>query len=102
MLKEGLTSKNNPYETANNKNAENHIKLKREIGLFILSTIGVINLIESKMFTIPAVIDSVSESILVLIIMFIGIITIFFAITCAELGSAFPLIGEPYFLLTFP
>jgi basic amino acid/polyamine antiporter, APA family len=94
-----LSSKNNTLgKIDNNKNEKNQGKLKKEIGLFTLVAIGVGSIIGSGMFAMPAVMGSVAGPALVLAIIFVGIVTIFLAITYAELGSAFPLTGGPYSL----
>jgi amino acid transporter len=72
--------------------------LKKELGLFTLISIGVGGILGSGIFGLPAAMGAVAGPALVLAIIISGIITFFFGIAYAELGSAFPLSGGPYAL----
>jgi amino acid transporter len=71
-------------------------KLKKELGVFTLTCIGVGSMVGSGVFAIPAAVGAATGPALVLAILIAGIIATFFALCYAELGSAFPLEGGPY------
>ncbi len=73
-------------------------KLKKEIGLITLVSIGLGGILGSGIFALPAAMGAVAGPSLILAILFAGIITAFLAIAYAELGAAFPLTGGPYSL----
>ncbi|MGC1122621.1 MAG: amino acid permease [Candidatus Methanofastidiosia archaeon] len=72
--------------------------LKRDLGLWTLVALGVGSIIGSGMFAMPAVMGSVAGPALILAVILTGIVTMFLAISYAELGSAFPITGGPYSL----
>lgn len=73
-------------------------KLKKEIGLWTLVSLGVGGMIGSGIFALPAVMGSLAGPGLILGILLSGIIAMFLGLAYAELGSAFPITGGPYAL----
>ncbi len=70
--------------------------VKKEIGIFSLTSIGLGAIIGSGIFAMPAAMGAVAGPGLVLAIILAGIITIFLALPYAELGATFPIEGGPY------
>lgn len=73
-------------------------RLKKELGLFTMVSLGVGGIIGSGIFILPAVMGAYSGPALILGIFLCGIVTIFLGIAYAELGAAFPVTGGPYAL----
>jgi len=73
-------------------------KLHKELGLFTLVSIGVGGIIGSGIFALPANMAAIAGPGLILAILIAGIITLFLALSYAELGAAFPLTGGPFSL----
>ncbi len=73
-------------------------KLKRDLGLFSLISLGVGSIIGSGVFVMPAVMGSVAGPGFTLAIILCGIVVSFLAIAYAELGSTYPKTGGPYSL----
>ena len=73
-------------------------KLKKDIGLFTLTSIGIGGIIGSGIFILPANMAAIAGPGLILAILFAGIITMFLALPYAELGAAFPITGGPFSL----
>lgn len=73
-------------------------KLKKEIGLFTLVSLGVGGILGSGIFALPAAMGAVAGPSLVFAILIAGVITVFLGLSYAELGAAFPLTGGPYSL----
>jgi amino acid transporter len=71
-------------------------KLKKEIGLITLVSLGVGNMIGSGIFALPAAMASLAGPGLLLGILIAGCIALCLALVYAELGSAFPISGGPY------
>jgi amino acid transporter len=71
-------------------------KLKKEIGLITLVSLGAGNMIGSGIFAFPAVMGSLAGPGLLLGILIAGCIALCLALIYAELGSAFPISGGPY------
>ena len=74
------------------------VPLKRQIGLFTLTALGVGGIIGSGVFVMPAVMGSVAGPALIVAVILTGAVTTLLAISYAELGSAFPKTGGPYSL----
>jgi len=72
--------------------------LKKEIGLFTLTCIGVGGIVGSGIFVLPAIMGQLAGPGLILAILLSGIITLFLGVAYAELGAAFPITGGPYSL----
>jgi len=73
-------------------------KLKKELGLITLVSIGVGGIIGSGIFILPANMSAIAGPGLLLAILLSGIITTFLALSYAELGAAFPITGGPFSL----
>ncbi len=73
-------------------------KLKKQIGLITLVSIGAGSMIGSGIFALPALMAAAAGPGLVLAIIGSAIVTLFLAMPYAELGAAFPLTGGPYSL----
>lgn len=73
-------------------------KLRKEIGLPTLISIGVGAIIGSGIFVLPASMAAISGPGLIFSIFFAGIITTFLALSYAELGATFPIAGGPFSL----
>ncbi|WP_194847058.1 APC family permease [Candidatus Neptunochlamydia vexilliferae] len=73
-------------------------KLKKEIGLLTLVSIGVGGIIGSGIFILPANMAALAGPGLLLAILISGVITTFLALAYAELGAAFPITGGPFSL----
>jgi len=73
-------------------------KLKKEIGLSALISIGVGGIIGSGIFILPANMAAIAGPGLILAIILAGMITTFLALAYAELGAAFPITGGPFSL----
>ncbi len=71
-------------------------KLKKEIGLITLVSLGVGNMIGSGIFALPAVMAALAGPGLLLGILIAGLVALCLALVYAELGSAFPVSGGPY------
>lgn len=72
--------------------------LKKEIGLFTLTCIGVGGIVGSGIFVLPAIMGQLAGPGLILAILISGVITLFLGMAYAELGAAFPITGGPYSL----
>jgi amino acid transporter len=73
-------------------------KLKKELTLFTLVSLGVGSMIGSGIFAMPSAMAAVAGPALIAAIIIAGIMTLFLGISYAELGSAYPLEGGPYSL----
>ena len=73
-------------------------KLKKELGLLALTTVGVGGMIGSGIFSLPAVMASVAGPSFLYGLLLTGILVTFLALPYTELGSAFPITGGPYAL----
>ncbi len=73
-------------------------KLEKKIGLITLTCIGVGGIIGSGIFAMPAVMGAVAGPGLILGILIAGIISLFLALSYAELGATYPLEGGTYAL----
>jgi len=73
-------------------------KLKKEIGLIGLTSLAVGGMIGSGIFSLPAVMASVTGPSLILGVFLTGILVAVLALPYAELGSAFPITGGVYSL----
>jgi amino acid transporter len=75
-----------------------HAKLKKEIGLIGLTSIAVGGMIGSGIFSLPAVMASVTGPSLILGVLLTGIVVAVLTLPYVELGAAFPITGGPYSL----
>ena len=73
-------------------------KLKKEMGLWTMVSIGVGGMIGSGIFILPATMAQFAGPGLILGILLSGLITLLLGLIYAELGSAFPITGGPYSL----
>ena len=73
------------------------IKLKKEIGLIMLVSLGVGNMIGSGIFALPAAMASLAGPSLLLGIVAAGALALCLSLIYAELGSTFPISGGPYY-----
>lgn len=73
-------------------------KLKKEIGLWTLVSLGVGGMVGSGIFALPAIMGALAGPGLILGILLSGIVAMFLGLAYAELGSAFPITGGPYAL----
>jgi len=73
-------------------------KLKKELGLLGLTAVGVGGMIGSGIFSLPAVMASVTGPSFMYGLLLTGILVTFLALPYTELGSAFPITGGPYAL----
>jgi amino acid transporter len=69
---------------------------KKQIGIFTLTSIGIGAIVGSGIFAMPAVMAAVAGPGLILGILLSGVISIFLALSYAELGASFPIEGGPY------
>ena len=74
----------------------NKPELKKELGLFTLTTLGVGSILGSGIFGMPAVMGAVAGPSLILAIGITAIIVFFLGMSYAELGASYPLTGGPY------
>jgi amino acid transporter len=75
-----------------------HSKLKKELGLLSLTGVAVGGMIGSGIFSLPAVMASVTGPSFLYGLLLTGILVTFLALPYTELGSAFPITGGPYAL----
>src|SRR5208282_2361002 len=75
-----------------------HSKLKKEMGLLGLTCVSVGGMIGSGIFSLPAVMASVTGPSFLYALLLTGILVIFLALPYTELGAAFPITGGPYAL----
>ncbi len=75
-----------------------HSKLKKEMGLLGLTCVAVGGMIGSGIFSLPAVMASVTGPSFLYALLLTGILVIFLALPYTELGAAFPITGGPYAL----
>src|SRR5208282_2611359 len=73
-------------------------KLKKELGLLTLTGVGVGGMIGSGIFSLPAVMASITGPSFLYALLLTGILVTFLALPYTELGSAFPITGGPYAL----
>jgi len=73
-------------------------KLKKELGLVALTAVGVGGMIGSGIFSLPAVMASVTGPSFLFALILTAIIVTFLALPYTELGTAFPITGGPYAL----
>ncbi|MFA6119666.1 MAG: amino acid permease [Parachlamydiales bacterium] len=71
-------------------------KLKKELGLFTMTALGVGSILGSGIFGMPAVMGAVAGPSLILAIIITAIITFFLGMPYAELGATYPVEGGPY------
>lgn len=72
--------------------------LKKSMGVFTLTALGIGAIIGSGIFIMPAAMAAVAGPGLILGIMIAGLISLILGLSYAELGSAFPVAGGPYAL----
>jgi amino acid transporter len=72
-------------------------ELKRELGVVLLTSLGIGSIIGSGIYTNPGLIASVSGPLALLAIVFMSIITFFIMYILAELGVAYPKAGGIYY-----
>jgi len=75
---------------------QNNIAMKRVLGFFTLTSIGVGTVIGSGIFALPVSLSVVAGPSMIISVILAGIVCLFFALAYAELGAAFPLTGGPY------
>jgi len=73
-----------------------HTRLKREIGLFGATALGIGAIIGSGIFIVTGIVAGIAGPAMVLSILLAGVISLFSAVSVAELGRCMPVEGGTY------